>query len=68
MEKRNAYRLLTGNPERRRPLGRTRRRCVDNIRMNLGEIGRDGVYWIVLAWDRDRWRAVLNSVTNLRVP
>jgi hypothetical protein len=67
-ETRNAYRILVGKPERKRPLGRPRRRCVDNIKMNLREIGRDGVDWIELAQDRDQWRALVNKVMNLRVP
>jgi predicted small integral membrane protein len=67
-EKRNAYRLLVGKPEGRRPLGRPRRRWVDNIRMALLEVGWDHVDWIGLAQDRDRWRTLVNSVLNLRVP
>jgi hypothetical protein len=67
-EKRNAKRLLMGKPEGKRPLGRPRRRWVDNIRMDHGEIGWDGVDWIGLAQDRDRWRALVNAVMNLRVP
>jgi hypothetical protein len=67
-EKRNAYRLLVGKPEGKRPLGRPRRRCVDNIRMDLGEVGRGDVDWIGLAKDRNRWRALVNSVLNLWVP
>jgi hypothetical protein len=67
-EKRNAYRLLVGKPERKRPLGRPRRRWVDNIRMDLGEVGRVDVDWIGQAQDRNRWRALVNSVLNLRVP
>jgi hypothetical protein len=67
-EKRNAYRLLVGKPEGKRPLGRPRRRWVDNIRMDLGEVGWGDVDWIGLARDRNRWRAVVNSVLNLRVP
>jgi hypothetical protein len=67
-EKRNAYRLLLRKPEGKRPLGRPRRRWVDNIRMNLGEVGWDDVDWIGLAKDRNRWRALVNSVLNLRVP
>jgi hypothetical protein len=67
-EKRNAYRLLVGNPEGKRLLGRPRRRWVDNIRMDLGEIGWGDVNWIGLAKDRNRWRALVNSVLNLRVP
>jgi hypothetical protein len=66
--KRNAYRLLVGKPEGNRPLGRQRRRWVDNIRMDLGEVGRGDVHWIGLAKDRNRWRAVVNWVLNLRVP
>jgi hypothetical protein len=65
-EKRNAYRLLVGKPEGKRPLGRPRRRWVDNIRMDLGEVS--DVVWIGLAKDRNRWRALVNSVLNLRVP
>jgi hypothetical protein len=68
VEKRNAYRLLVGKPEGKRPLGRSRRRWVDNIRMDLGEVGWGDVDWIGLAQDRNRWRAVVNSVLNLRVP
>jgi hypothetical protein len=67
-EKRNAYRILVGKPEGRRPLGRPRRRWVDNIKMDLGEIGWDGVEWVDLAQDRDHWRALVNTVMNLRVP
>jgi hypothetical protein len=65
---RNAYRILVGKPEGKRPLGRPRRRWVDNIKMDLGEIGRDGVGWTELAQDRDQWRALVNTVMNLRVP
>jgi hypothetical protein len=67
-EKRNAYRLLVGKPEGKRPLGRPRRRWVDNIRMYFGEVGCGDVDWIGLAQDRNRWKAVVNSVLNLRVP
>jgi hypothetical protein len=67
-EKRNAYRLLVKKPEGKRPLGRPRRRWVDNIRMDLGEVGWGDVNWIDLAKDRNRWRALVNSVLNLRVP
>jgi hypothetical protein len=66
-EKRNAYRLLVGKPEGKRPLRRPRRRWVDNIRMDLAEIECDGVDWIGLAKDRNRWRALVNSVMNLWV-
>jgi hypothetical protein len=67
-EKRNAYRLLVGNPEGKRPLGRPRRRRVDNISMDLGEVECGDVDWIDLAKDRNRRRALVNSVLNLRVP
>jgi hypothetical protein len=67
-ESRNAYRILVGTPEGKRPLGRPRRRWVDNIKMDLREIGWDGMDWIDLAEDRDRWRAYVNAVLNLRVP
>jgi hypothetical protein len=67
-EKRNTYRLLVGKPEGKRQLGRPRRRWVDNIRMDLGDVGRGDVDWIGLAKDRNRWRALVNSVLNLRVP
>jgi hypothetical protein len=67
-EKRNACRLLVGKPEGKRPLGRPRRRWVEDIRMDLGEVGWGDVDWIGLAQDRNRWRAVVNSVMNLRVP
>jgi hypothetical protein len=63
-----AYRLLVGKPEGKRPLGRPRRRWVDNIRMALGEVEWSDVDWIGLAKDRNRWRALVNSVLNLRVP
>jgi hypothetical protein len=65
-EKRNAYRLLVGKPEGKRPLGRPRRRLVNNITMDLGEVGWGDVDWIGLAQDRNRWRTVVNSVLNLR--
>jgi hypothetical protein len=67
-EKRNAYRLLVGRPEGKRPIGRQRRRWVDNIRMDLGEMGGGDVDWIGLAKDRNRWRALVNLELNLRVP
>jgi hypothetical protein len=67
-EKRNVYRILVGKPEGKRPLGRPRRRWVDNIKMDLGEVGWDGVDGIDLAQDRDRLRAYVNAVMNLRVP
>jgi hypothetical protein len=67
-KKRNAYRLLMGKPEGKRPLGRPRRRWADNIRMDLGEVGWGDVDWTGLAKDRNRWRVLVNSVLNLRVP
>jgi hypothetical protein len=67
-EKRNAYRLLVGKSEVKKPPGRPRRRWVDNIRMDLGEVGWGDVGWIGLAQDRNRWKALVNSVLNLRVP
>jgi hypothetical protein len=67
-EKRNVYSLLVGKPEVKRQLGRPRRRWVDNIRMDLGEVGWGDVDWIGLAKERNRWRAVVNSILNLRVP
>jgi hypothetical protein len=67
-EKRNMYRLLVGKPEGRRPLGRPRCRWINNIKLNLLEIGLNVVDWIGLAQDRYRWRALVASVMNLRVP
>jgi hypothetical protein len=67
-EKRNADRLLVGKPEGKRSLGRPRHRWVDNIRMDLGEVGWGDVDLIGLSKDGYRWRAVVNSVLNLRVP
>jgi hypothetical protein len=67
-EKKNAYRLLVGKPEGRRPVGRPRRTWLYNIRMYLVEVGWGDVDWIGLAQDRGRWRALVNSVLNLRVP
>jgi hypothetical protein len=67
-EKRNLYRLLVGKPEGKRPLGRPRHRWIDNIKTDLLEIGLSVVDWIGLAQDRYRWRALVNSVVNLRVP
>jgi hypothetical protein len=68
MEKWNAYRLLVEKTEGKRPLGRSRRRWVDTIWMDLGKVGWGEVDWIGLAQDRNRWRALENSVLNLRVP
>jgi hypothetical protein len=67
-EKRNAYRILVGKPEGKRPLGRNRRRWEDNIKMDLREIGWGGMDWIDLAQDRDQWRDLRNTVMNLGVP
>jgi hypothetical protein len=67
-KKKNMYRLLTGKPEGKRPLGRPRCRWIDKIKMDLLEIGLGGVDWIGLAQDRYRWRALVNSVMNIRVP
>jgi hypothetical protein len=67
-EVRGAYNIFVGRPEGRRLLGRPRRRWEDNIKMALGEIGFGDVDWIHLAQDRGRWRALVNTVMNLRVP
>jgi len=67
-EERGVYRVLVGKPEGRRPLERPRRRWMDNIRMDLQEVGCGYVDWIGLAQDRDRWRTLVSAVTNLRVP
>jgi hypothetical protein len=64
----NAYRILVGRPEGKRPLGRPRCRWEDNIRMDLREIGWGDMDWIDLAQDRDQWRALVNTVMNIRVP
>jgi hypothetical protein len=66
-EKRNPCRLLVGKTEGKRPLGKPRRRWVDNIKMDLGEVRWGDVDWIGLAKDRNRWRALVISVLNLRV-
>jgi hypothetical protein len=66
-EKRNAYRILMGKPEGKRPLGRPRRRWMDNIKIHIREIGCDGVYWFHIVQNRDPWRALVNTVMNLRV-
>jgi hypothetical protein len=68
VETRNAYRILVGKPEGNRPLGRPRRRWVDNIKIYLRDTEWDGVDWIELAQDRDQWRTLVNTVMNLRVP
>jgi hypothetical protein len=66
-EGRSMYRVLVGKPEGKRPLWRRRHRWEDNIKMNLQEVGCGGMDWIELAQDRDRWRALVNAVMNLRV-
>jgi hypothetical protein len=66
-EGRNVYRVLVGKPDGNRPLERPRSRWEDGIKMDLRDIGLGGVKWIHLAQDRDRWRAVVNAVMNLRV-
>jgi hypothetical protein len=67
-EKRNTYSILVGQPEGKRPLGKPRRRWVDNIKMDLIEIGWDDLDWIDLAQDRNQWKALVNTVMNLQVP
>jgi hypothetical protein len=66
-EERKVYKVLVGNPEGKKPLGRPRRRWEDEIRIDLREIGLGGVDWIRLAQDRDWWRAVVSAAMNLRV-
>jgi hypothetical protein len=66
-EKRNAYGILVKKPEGKKPLGRPRHRWVDHIKIDLRDIGWDGMDWISLAQDRDQWRALVNLVMNLRV-
>jgi hypothetical protein len=65
---RGSYRSLVGRPDGRRPIGRTRHRWEDNIKMDLQEMGWRGMDWIELVQDRDRWRAVVNVVMNLGFP
>jgi hypothetical protein len=67
-EKRNGYRILVVKPEGKRSLGRPRRRWVDNIKIDLREVGWDDMDWIDLAQDRDQWRVLVDTVMNLRVP
>jgi hypothetical protein len=67
-ENTNAYRILAGKPQGQRPLGRPRCMWVDNIKMGLREIGWDSANWIGVAQDRDQWRALVNTILNLRVP
>ena len=67
-QERGVYRLMVGKPEGKRPLGRPRRRWEDNIKMDLQELGGGCGYWMELAQDRDRWRALVNTVMNILVP
>jgi hypothetical protein len=67
-DKRNAYRILVGKPEGKRPLGKPRRRWLDNIKIDVRVIRWGGMEWMNLAQDRDQWRALVNTVMNLRVP
>jgi hypothetical protein len=67
-EKRTAYRILVGKPDGKRLLKRPRRRWVNNIKMDLREKRSNGIDWIDLAQDRDQWRALVNTVMNLRIP
>jgi len=67
-EGRGVYRVLVRKPDGKKPLGRPRRRWEDNIKMDLHEVGCGDMDWIELAQDRDRWRALVNAVMNLRVP
>jgi hypothetical protein len=67
-EGKGVYRVLVGKPEGKRPMGRPMRRWEDHIKMDLHEVGCGGMDWIELAQDRDRWRALLNVIMNLRVP
>ena len=67
-ERRSVYRVLVGKLEEKRLLGRPRRRWEDNIKLELQEVGCGGMDWIELAQDRDRWRALVNAVMNLRLP
>jgi hypothetical protein len=64
----NPYRILVGKPEGKRPQGRPRNRWMDSIKLDVGEIGSDGMDWIDLAQDRDQWRALVNTVMNFRFP
>jgi len=67
-ESRSVYRVLVGKPEGKRPLGRPRHRWGDNIKMDLQEMGCEGMDWIDVAQDRDKWQALVNAVINLQVP
>ena len=68
VEERWMYRVLVGKPEGKRPLGRPRRRCVDNISMDLQEVGCGYMDWIGLSQNRDRWQTLVSVAMNLRVP
>jgi hypothetical protein len=67
-DRRGVYRVFVGKPEGKRPLGRPRRRWENNIKLGLQEVGCGGMDWIELAQDRNRWRALVNAVMNLRIP
>ena len=67
-DRRGVYKVLVGKPEGKKPFGRPRHRWGDNIKMGLQEVSFGGMDWIDLAQDRDRWRALVNAVMNLRVP
>jgi hypothetical protein len=67
-ERRGLYRVLVEKPEGKRPLGRHRGRCEDNMKTDLQEVGCGDMNWIELAQDRDRWQALVNAVMNLQVP